>query len=367
MHPTRNALLQFLLRISLLLTLVSVLISCQLSPFSIESTASAPPSEELLATAPILPSTFQTELLNPVDIPHTYAEETCRYLRNKWNPLNAPPGSVVMVIIFNNIGGTPTGEPGDISFVEFSDLMNQLQAQGFEAITTDQLQAFMERNVEIPPRSVYLIQDGNKPAEYFDQTFRDYFFMWGWKVVNGWVSEPDIDEELLAENFSLEYEGLVDHQARGVFADTQLSDETAKTVIARELQGSLTGFANQFGKTPTAIIWPNGGFGYRPVEAARQLRFKLGFTANLRGPIMYNWVPLANLIDPQRPELRPEGQINDPLMTLPTYYPKDALASIDLVRIIGETAAEYAAANRDSEFKYYEAVCEPELGPMPSP
>lgn len=364
MHPTRNAFLQFFLRVSLILTLVSVLISCQLSPLPIESGTT---SEAIKATVPTLPGTFQTELLNPVDTPHTYVEETCRYLRNKWNPLNATPGTVVMVIVFKNISGASTGQTGEISFIEFSNLMNQLQAQGFEAINTDQLQAFMERNIEIPPRSVYLIQDGNQPAEYFDQTFRDYFLMWGWQVINGWVSEPNIDEELLAENFSLEYEGLVDHQARGVFADTQLSDETAKTVIARELQGSLTGFANYFGKTPTAIIWPNGGFGYRPVEAARQLRFKLGFTANPRGPIMYNWVPLADVTDPQRPELRPEGLVNDPLMTLPTYYPMEALASIDVVRIIGETAAEYAAANRDAEFNYYQVVCEPELGPMPSP
>lgn len=364
MHPTRNAFLQFFLRVSLILTLVSVLISCQLSPLPIESGTT---SEAIKATVPTLPGTFQTELLNPVDTPHTYVEETCRYLRNKWNPLNAAPGTVVMVIVFKNISGASTGQSGEISFIEFSNLMNQLQAQGFEAINTEQLQAFMERNIEIPPRSVYLIQDGNKPAEYFDQTFRDYFLMWGWQVINGWVSEPDIDEELLAENFSLEYEGFVDHQARGVFADTRLSDETAKTVIAREVQGSLTGFANYFGKTPTAIIWPNGGFGYRPVEAARQLRFKLGFTANPRGPIMYNWVPLADATDPQRPELRPEGLVNDPLMTLPTYYPMEALASIDVVRIIGETAAEYAAVNRDAEFNYYQVVCEPELGPMPSP
>lgn len=353
------------LKFSLILVNIFLLIACDTTK-NLGNFPTKPTST--FTQTPILQETFQTTLLNSLDTPHTYIEETCRYLRNKWNPANAKPGTVVMIILIKNINrGTSTGQPGEISFVEFSELMNQLQAQGFEAINTDQLQAFMERNIEIPPRSVYLIQDGNQPAEYFDQTFRDYFLMWGWQVINGWVSEPNIDEELLAENFSLEYEGLVDHQARGVFADTQLSDETAKTVIARELQGSLTGFANYFGKTPTAIIWPNGGFGYRPVEAARQLRFKLGFTANPRGPIMYNWVPLADVTDPQRPELRPEGLVNDPLMTLPTYYPMEALASIDVVRIIGETAAEYAAANRDAEFNYYQVVCEPELGPMPSP
>ncbi|NWF65241.1 MAG: hypothetical protein HXY38_13160 [Chloroflexi bacterium] len=360
---TRNTLQETLLRFTLILSIVSILVSCQLTPSPAANNATAISTDP----APPLPETFQTDLLNPADTPHTYVEETCRYLRNRWNPLNASPGAIVMIILIKNINPGTAELPDGISVVEFFELMNQLQAQGFEAVNTDQLQAFMERNIAIPPRSFMLIQEGNQSAEYYDRYFREYFDLWGWSVVNGWVSEPDIDQELLAENFSLEYEGFVDHQARGTTYDTTLTDESAKSVIARELQGALTGFANHFGKTPTAILWPNGGFGHRPVEAARQIRFKLGFTANLRGPVMYNWVPLADSSDPQRPELRPEGQINDPLMTLPTYHPKDALASIDVVRIIGETAAEYAAANRDSEFKYYETVCEPEFGPMPSP
>lgn len=351
---------QILFRFLTLFVIVSILISCQTQQ---EST------EEILpeATQPYLPETFQTTLLNSLDIPHTYIEETCRYLRNKWNPGSAKPGTVVMVIRFNEINKGTAEIANSISVINFFDLMNQLQGQGFEAISTKDLQAFVERNVYIPERSVYFIQTGNHSAEYFDSTFRDAWEERGWMVTNGWVSNPENSQALIDENIMMEREGFVDHQAQGVFEDTRLSDESAKNVIARELQGSLSGFANVFGKTPVVFIWPNGGFGFRPVEAARQLRFKMGFTSNLRGPIMYNWVPLANVVDPQRPSYIPEGIIDEALMTLPTFPAEEAINYIDIVRIIGEEAAMYAQSNKESEIMYYENVCEPEYPPIPSP
>jgi hypothetical protein len=360
---TRNIIQETLLRSTLILSIVSILVSCQLTP------SPAVNEEPAVSTdpAPPLPEMFQTDLLNPIDTPHTYVEETCRYLRNKWNPLNAKPGTVVMVILFKNINRGTADLPDSISVIEFFALMDQLAAQGFEAINSDQLQAFLERNVVIPPRSVLLIQDGNHTADYYDQNFRDYFEVWGWGVTNGWVSERDMDAALLAENIALENEGFVDHQARGISPNTVLTDDTAKTIIARELQGSQTGFANQFAKTPTVIIWPNGGFGIRPVEAARQLRFKLGFTSNSRGPIMYNWVPLADTVDPQRPSLLPEGNIGDPLMTLPVYSPNEVINILDTVRAIGKASGEHADLHKNAEFMYYENVCEEEYGPMPTP
>lgn len=356
---------ELLLRFTILFSIVSILVSCQLNQPQAGDSAST--SLPLDPTEPPLPGMFQTNLLNPLDKPHDYVEETCRYLRSKWNPLNAAPGTVVMVILVKNINPGTGDLPDSIPVVQFFELMDQLRAQGFEAINTDQLKAFMERNVEIPPRSFLLIQDGNQGADYYDKYFREYFMMWGWGVTNGWISEREPDSALVAENFSMEYEGFVDHQARGITENAYLSDDVSKLVIARELQGSLEGFANQFGKTPTAIIWPNGGFGMRPIEAARQLRFKLGFTSNTRGPIMYNWVPLADAPDPQRPGLIPEGPIDDPLMTLPVYSPNQALYEIDTVRAIGKAAADVALSNKDAEYRYYEVVCEEEYGPMPTP
>jgi hypothetical protein len=165
----------------------------------------------------------------------------------------------------------------------------------------------------------------------------------------------------------MEMEGWVDHQSQGLIPGTALSDDSSKTVISRELKGSMDAFAEHYAKNPLAIIWPGGGFGARPVEAARQLGYQLGFTANSRGPVMYNWVPLADEVDPDRPTYIPEGYIQDPLMTLPRYSQDQILEAIDKARLIGNEAAEFARDNMAAEFKYYEAVCEPIYGPMPTP
>jgi hypothetical protein len=236
-----------------ILAIVFVLISCQLLPTqNAETPADATLMETVQTydiTPPSLPGTFQTALLNPLDTPHIYTADTCRYLRNKWNPLNAEPGTVVMVIRIDEI--KRVGETGDgISVVEFIKVMEQLKAQGFEAVTTKQFQAFMERNIRIPVRSLLIIQDGNHDAEYFERNFGEYWMEWDWPIVNGWVSNPELPESFVRENIDLEREGFVDHQAQGVFADTKLSDDSAKNVIARELQGSVNGFATHFGKNP---------------------------------------------------------------------------------------------------------------------
>ncbi|MDO9300677.1 MAG: hypothetical protein Q7T89_04800, partial [Anaerolineales bacterium] len=191
--------------------------------------------------------------------------------------------------------------------------------------------------------------------------------LWSWPVVNGWVSDPKTPESLWQENITLENESWVDHQAQGVTPGTVLSDDSSKIVISRELKGSLTAFAEQYAKKPVAFIWPGGGFGQRPVEAARQLGFQLGFTTNSRGPVMYNWVPLAAEFDPARPTYIPEGSIKDPLMTLPRYSPDQILDAIDLVRITGNEARAFAEANKAAEFEYYDSVCKPIYGKMPTP
>jgi hypothetical protein len=103
------------------------------------------------------------------------------------------------------------------------------------------------------------------------------------------------------------------------------------------------------------------------VEAARQLGYQLGFTSNSRGPVMYNWVPLADEFDPERPTYLPEGNIRDPLMTLPRYPADQVLDALDKVRVTGNEAAEFARKNQAAEFEYYETICEPIYGPMPTP
>lgn len=365
---------QLAYRFLVIWTVVVLLVSCQLLPSGAASNSTGnqttpPPGVEPLESpqAPPLPPVFQTALLNPVDVPRAYLDDTCKYLRNKWHPASAEPGTVVMIVLIRHVSRGGAEEPDGITAIDLPIFMNELKAQGFAAITTKQLQAFMERNVRIPPRSVLLIQDGNHPAEYFEKIYGEYWRSWGWPIVNGWINEPALDEDLIRGNVELERAGFVDHQARGVIPAVKLSDESSKTVVARELQGSVYGLAEHFAKNPTAIIWPNGGFGIRPVDAARQLRFKLGITQNARGPLMYNWVPLADEYDPLRPRLIPEGKVNVPLMTLPSFSPAEAWAALDAIRAIGKEAAEYHLAHKEIEREYYRIVCEAEYGRIPEP
>jgi hypothetical protein len=342
----------------------------QASTITIEPSLPAPtiePTPTLPLTPPALPGAYQSTFLNPLDTPRSYVEDTCQYLKNKWNPLNAEPGTVVMIIMIRGIYKGPVEGMGGMTAVDFAKMMNQLHNQEFEAINTQQFLAFMERNVKIPKRSVLIIQDGRHQGDNFYKNFHDYWEMWGWPVVSAWPSQPDATEELWQENIALEQEGWVDHQAGGVMIGSFLTDDTSKAIINRELQGSLDAFAERFNKKPVAFIWPGGGFGQRPVEAARQLGYQLGFTTNSRGPVMYNWVPQADIEDLERPAYIPEGKIGDPLMTLPRYWPTQVVDAIDSVRIMGKESAAYALANKDVEFQYYNIVCAPTYGPMPTP
>jgi hypothetical protein len=342
-------------RITTIIIIVFILISCE--PFTTAAPEKAPqPTSELPRATSFPPiAVFQSSHLNPLDIPRTYIQNSCIYISNRWNKFNAAPGTVVMIIMFDETNAN-----------DFSEIMEQLHNQGFEAINTQQFLAFMERNIKIPLRSVLITQDNSHPAGDFKK-FREYWEKWNWPVVNGWVSDPKTPDSLWQENIALQNEGWVDYQAQGVIPGTLLSDDSSKIVISRELRGSITAFADRYAKKPTAFIWQGGGFGQRPVEAARQLGYQLGFTANSRGPVMYNWVPLADEVDPARPTYIPEGTIKDPLMTLPRYSQNQILDAIDLVRITGNEAKAYAEANKAAELEYYKSICEPIYGRMPTP
>ena len=198
-----------------------------------------------------------------------------------------------------------------------------------------------------------------------DDWFRPYWEQWHWPVVNAWISVLGGSDPVLAENVALEQEGWVDHQAHGVVHNIPMSDGSADEFLTGELQGSITNIQEYFKKTPMAIIWPGGGFGVRPVQFARKFGYRLGFTVNPRGPVMYNWVPLADQQDPGQPLYIPEGPVNDPRMVLPRYWPSQVLPSLDSVRIMGEEAAALAQQDRATEMSYYNIVCAGTYGPIP--
>lgn len=325
------------------------------------------PTATLQLTPPALPPAYSTNQLNPLDTPHAYIQDQCEYLKDKWSSANAVPGTIVMVVMFHTIEkGTGTvSDPKNIGGSDFRKLMNGLHDMGFQAIDTKQLADFLDNNAMIPQRSVVLIQDDRHAASNFTDWFLPYWQNWHWPVINGWISALGGSDPVLAENVALEQQGWVDHEAHGVIHNIPMSDSSTDQFITGELEGSVTNFQKYYNKTPIAIIWPGGGFGVRPVQFARQFGYRLGFTINPRGPIMFNWVPLADQVDPARPIDIPEGPVNDPRMVLPRYWPSQVLPNLDLVRGIGDQAAAYAQQNKTIEMQYYSIVCAAKDGPIP--
>jgi hypothetical protein len=316
-------------------------------------------------TPPALPTVYTSSQLNPLDAPHTYIQDSCQYLKARWDPNNAAPGTVLMPIMFHSVTKGDVTDANQISMQDFRKLMNDLHDMGFQAIDMQQAADFLYKNAKIPARSVLLIVDDRKYRAYFDVAFSRYFQDWGWKVVNSWISHPDTTQQLWDENAALEAEGWVDHQAHGVIHNINMSDNSTDDFLKGELQGSIDAIKAHFNKTPIAIIWPGGSFGARPVEAARKYGYQLGFTVNPRGPLLFNWIPLADAADPGRPSFIPEGQISDPLMTIPRYWDTDARTHLDTVRNIGDEATAYAEKNKAIELEYYNIVCAPKYGAIP--
>ncbi len=337
-----------------------------------QPTATPAPSETPVPTAtiprtpPALPGMFQTSILKPEDQPRAYVADTCQYLQNKWNPNNAAPGTVVMPIMFHAIDrDATTSQYMKISAKDFKKLMNDLHELGFQAIDMQQMADFMYNNAKIPQKSVLLIVDDRAYASKFNDHFRPYYEEWGWPVVNAYIG---LDErlDLWTENAALSAEGWVDYEAHGYIHNIPISDGSTDEFIMGEMNGVITSFQKYFNKTPIAYIWPGGGFSRRAVEMGTQLGYKLGFTVNPRGPVMYNWVPQADAFNPSNPIAIPETPAGNPLMTLPRYTDINARGELDDVRAVSDQAAQYAEQNKAVELEYYDIVCAPTYGPIPA-
>lgn len=330
-------------------------------------TATPSPSPTAVRTPPTLPGQFTTDVLNPLDTPHSYIQDACQVLKAKWDPNNAAPGTVVMVIMIHGLSKGEPSKPQDMSIANFKKLMDDLQDQGFSAINTQQLFDFLDHNAKIPERSVLLLQDDRHTAQNFNEIFRPYWEKLKWPVVNAWINAPDdIGRIYLPENLALAKEGWVDYQSHGVL-HFPIEPSSSDDFIHSELFGAMEAMKTNFDKTPIAHIWAGGGFTPKAVQVARQAGFKLAFTINPRGPVMYNWIPLTDGADAMRPSFIAEGPANDPLLTLPRYWNTDAREHLDTVRQIGKTAATYAQANKATELEYYDIVCAPTYGAISGP
>jgi hypothetical protein len=322
------------------------------------------PTRAPTPTHPTLPAPYQTALLNALDTPHPYIQSTCQYLHDKWSSVNSPPGTVVMVIMFHMITNAVIADPNQISEYNFRLLMKSLHQNGFQAINTLQLDGFLEHNSRIPGRSVLLVADDKHAVSYFNVLFRSYWIDYGWPVVNAWVSDDLTTADNWKQQEELNAEGWVDYQAHGVLS-IPISPDSTDQYILGELQGPMDVFQAHFNKTPIAFVWPGGGFSPHSVALARQTGYRLGFTTNPRGPLMYDWVPLADSGDPERGTWIPEGPAADPLMLLPRYWDTDAATHLKDVAQIGQEAAAYAQANKSAEMEYYSTVCSAAYGAIP--
>jgi hypothetical protein len=209
---------------------------------------------------------------------------------------------------------------------------------------------------------VLLLQDGRRTAGNFERHFRTPWEKWGWPVVNGWIIQTDTPEPLWQENLALEQEGFVDHQLYSSLH--RFSDNASAEYLSGELKKYVDIFEERYDKVPIAITWP-GEPGINFPKAARNQGFRLGFTQNARGPVMYNWVPLADREDFNRPAYYPETPFADPLMTLPRYWPAQVQDQLDQVRLTGKDADAYAKQNKGVELEYYDIVCALEYGSIP--
>lgn len=336
---------------------------------ALTASATPIPTAAIPRTPPALPAPYQTSILKAGDIPRTYAADTCQYLQNKWNPNNAAPGTVVMALMIHRIDkDAAVSDFGSLTIAskDLKQLMNDLYESGFQAINMQQMADFMYNNAKIPERSVLVIVDDRAGASKYNDHFRTYYEKWGWPVINAYIG---IDErpDLWAENAALSAEGWVDYQAHGYLHNIPITDSSTDEFIISEMGGAITSLQKYMNKTPIAYIWPGGGFSKRAVEiGTQQFGYKLGFTVNPRGPVMYNWVPQADTYNDSNPQAIPETSAGNPLMTLPRYVDITARENIDAVRTIGQEAAAYAEQNKAAELEYYDIVCAPTYGPIPS-
>ncbi|MFN8399897.1 MAG: polysaccharide deacetylase family protein [Anaerolineales bacterium] len=325
------------------------------------------PTATVPRTPPALPGTYQSSILRPNDIPRTYVADSCQYIKDKWDATKSAPGTIVMTIMSHRINqdaATSDVASLTISSKDLKRLMNSLHDAGFTAINMQQMSDFMYNNAKIPQLSVLFIVDDRSSSSKYNDHFRKYYEEWGWPVVNAYIG---LDErpDLWAENAALSAEGWVDYEAHGYIHNTPISDGSTDDFITSEMGGVITTFQKYFNKTPIAYIWPGGGFSKRAVEIGTQLGYKLGFTVNPRGPVMYNWVPQADSYNEDNPYAIPETPAGNPLMTLPRYMDITAGDHIDEVRVISQEATAYAEQNKATELEYYDIVCAPTYGPIP--
>ena len=339
-----------------------------------------------------LPAVFNYADLEVGSIPQTYIDDTCEELAARLNPNNAVPGTVVMPIMYHSVAenGTELAASGmDVDQSMMEDFLTTAKQMGFETITMEEMVNFMENNAYIPQKSLMIIIDDRRPG-VFRTNFYPFLQEYDWEVSLAWpIGDTDIraasyindglEYTTLWEQMEAYYQlGRFDVQSHGYIHNYNIGVDSTDEFILHEVYDSRAVLQEHFyckdangnaiadcdTAQPYAYIWPGGGFSARGVELARESGYHLGFTTLPRGPVMYNWVPLAEEKDPNREYWVPEVPAGDPLMTLPRYWSQDAVYHLDEVVAISEAAAAYEAENHQLLVDNYNYYCQAEYGPL---
>ena len=305
-----------------------------------------PSRTSLTATALQPPPRFTSDELRPGVEPLSYLNDTCEYLRRRWDPDGSPPGTVVLPIMYHSIREPARMLDDNVTVTTdyFQATVDDARALGFETVTTEELVGFLTENARIPPRSMMLMVDDRRPgvvaevvlpvAEKFD-----------WTVTLGWII-GDTGPDLWSFMENLAKGGRLDVQSHGLHHQYIVAG-TPEDEIRQEVAGPIPILEKHFGARPLAFVWPGGNFTARSVEIAREEGYRLGFTAYSRGPLLFNWIPQGEA----------ERAVGDPLMVLPRAWSPSAIFNLEQAARIGDEAARQAQESRASEAEWYSSNC----------
>ena len=293
---------------------------------------------------------FTTRLIRPGIIPQTYITDTCTYLKMRWSPEGSPPGTVVIPVMFHGIreSGKPVTDNVTITEEQFQGFVQYAKYLGFQTITSAQLIQFLEQNAPIPARSLLMIIDDRRPGTveaYFLPVLKEN----NWTATLGWII-GDTDEALWQRMETMAATGLLDIQSHG-YLHRYILPDMKEEEVREEITASIPILEEHFGQRPVAFIWPGGNYTPFAVQAAREAGFKLGFTANSNGPLMFNWVPLGEA----------EQAIHDPLMVLPRGWSTALGVNLDWAAQVGDKARTAAVESYADEAEYFQTYCRGEL------
>ena len=296
------------------------------------------------------PILFRTNKILRVARPITYIDDTCTYLRLRWDPANAQPGTIIVPVMYHRVKRAQ-GERG-VDQAYFKQTLREAHRLGFQTITARQAADFLERNAKIPPKSLMLFVDDRR-IPVIKGDFMPFLKKYDWTVISSWIIANDDAIPGLWERIeALQATGHVDvesHSLRHVY----IVSSTPKKTIREEITGPIPYFEKHFGYRPIAYIWPGGNYTRYAVRTAREAGYRVGFTIYPNGPVMFNWVPLQ----------KADQEIGDPLLTLPRFHASRVKEQLPIAVEIGEQARRQALDHYPQEAAWYRLHCGGELPP----